>query len=213
MLRERSKTGGAAGQAADVASEAGDRIEDEFKTTIATGGLGIVGATVLKRSGIFHRAADFLKRKLGFQKSDAETKEVRQRLVSAIEFRRRSLELARDPDRTGLLVREGVAGARFEIATGRRLERSSDSAADFIDPKLGPIDVKGPLRANDGSPIEITQERIDGLANAAIEEANFKSGSRAVVVDTLDLSRAQIDSLKKVILERVTSNKPIIFLE
>jgi hypothetical protein len=79
--------------------------------------------------------------------------------------------------------------------------------------KIGPFDTKGPLRANDGSPIDITSKRIEGLGNSVIKEANNSTASKAVVVDTLGLTKEQISTLKIKIQKGLNSNKPIIFIE
>ncbi len=139
--------------------------------------------------------------------------EVRERLIDALRFRARSLELGFDPTRGQTLVREGIGATRFERAMGRTVTRSLDPAVDYIDPKIGPFDLKGPLLANDGTPIAITDERVAGLAQSALDEANFSSASKAVVVDALGLDAAQVASLKNTIVEGLTSNKPVIILE
>jgi hypothetical protein len=82
-----------------------------------------------------------------------------------------------------------------------------------IDPKIGPFDLKGPLRANDGSPIDITPKRIEGLGNSVIKEANNSTASKAVVVDTLGLNKEQISTLKIQIQSGLQTNKPIIYIE
>ena len=110
-------------------------------------------------------------------------------------------------------MREGIGAARFEQATGRTVIRSTDGATDFIDPKIGPFDLKGPLRANDGTPIDITPRRIQGLGNSVIKEVNNSTASKAVVVDTLGLTKEQISILKAQVQSGIKNNKPIIYLE
>ncbi|WP_435635991.1 DUF637 domain-containing protein [Pseudomonas solani] len=135
------------------------------------------------------------------------------KLIDSLEIRKRSLELALDPDRNQMLVREGIGAARFEQATGRTVLRSTDGATDFIDSKLGAFDLKGPLRANDGSSIDITPRRIEGLGRSIIKEANSSTASKAVVVDTLGLSKEQISALKAQVQGGLRTNKPIIYIE
>ena len=135
------------------------------------------------------------------------------RLSNSLEFRKRTLELSLDPDRGQMLVREGIGAARFEQATGRTVLRSTDGATDFIDPKLGPFDLKGPLRANDGSPIDITPKRVEGLGKSVIKEANNSTASKAVVVDTLGLTKEQISILKIQVQNGLKTKKPIIYVE
>ncbi|SMF33892.1 Possible hemagglutinin [Alteromonadaceae bacterium Bs31] len=135
------------------------------------------------------------------------------KLSDSLAFRKRSLELATDPGRGQLLIREGIGAARFEQATGRTVTRSVDPATDFVDPKLGAFDLKGPLRANDGTPIDITPERIEGLGNSVVWEVNNSTASKAVVVDTLGLTKEQVSILKSQISNGIKNNKPIIFLE
>ena len=146
-------------------------------------------------------------------KNNEDKAKVIEELGGTLKFRQRTLELALDPDRGQLLIREGIGAARFEIATGRKVTRSQDGATDFIDSKLGEFDLKGPLRANDGSPIEINDARIEGLSNSIIKEANHSTASRAVVVDTLGLTKEQIEHLKNKVALNLTTNKPIVYVE
>ncbi|MEO1005008.1 MAG: RHS repeat-associated core domain-containing protein [Cyanobacteria bacterium J06638_38] len=139
--------------------------------------------------------------------------ELQQRLLSALDFRQRSIELGFDASRNQLLVREGIGAARFERATGRTVSRTVDGAVDFKDSVLGEFDLKGPIRANDGSPIPITDKRVQGLARSVIKEVNRSTASKAVVVDTLGLSPLQISRLKNDITQGVKVNKPIIYIE
>jgi filamentous hemagglutinin len=145
-------------------------------------------------------------------KALADINSARSNLASAISFRQRTLELGYDAARDQMLVREGVGAARFEAATGRTITRSVDGAVDFHDPVLGDFDLKGPLLANDGSKIEITSERVLGLANSAIKEANFSTASKAVVIDTLGMSDEQVAMLKSTIAIGIKSNKPIVYI-
>jgi hypothetical protein len=137
--------------------------------------------------------------------------DVRRSFLDTLKLRRRTLELGQDPDR--LLIREGIGGTRFEQATGRTIKRDTDGATDFIDRKLGKFDLKGPLRENDGSPIPIGPENVEGLARSVVKEANRSTASKAVVVDTLGLSREQIDFVKSEVAKGATKDKPVIFLE
>ena len=142
-----------------------------------------------------------------------ETEEGIQKLIDTLAFRKRTLELSMDPDRGQSLIREGIGAARFEQATGRTVTRSTDGATDFIDSKLGAFDLKGPLRANDGSVIDITPVRLEGLGNSIIKEANNSTASKAVVVDTLGLTREQILTLKNQVSGGLKTKKPIVYIE
>ncbi|MEJ2670294.1 MAG: hypothetical protein P8077_08655, partial [Gammaproteobacteria bacterium] len=154
------------------------------------------------------RDVDGPKTTSAIKKEDVLTK-----LNNDIEFRKRTLELAKDPDRKELLIREGIGAARFEQATGRTIIRSTDGATDFVDSKLGSFDLKGPIRANDGSVVDITPKRIEGLGKSVIKEANRSTASKAVVVDTLGLSKEQVSLLKYQVEVGLKTDKPIFYIE
>ena len=73
--------------------------------------------------------------------------------------------------------------------------------------------MKGPLRANDGTVIDITPIMLEGLGKSIIKEANNSTASKAVVVDTLGLTRAQVLVLKEQVSSGLKTNKPIIYIE
>ena len=96
------------------------------------------------------------------------------------------MELAFDPEVKKNRWSEAIGGARFELATGRKLKRSSDEAYDFIDDKIGKFDLKGPLRDDrDGSKILINQERIDGLKESIVTAV--QRDRKTVVADLLGI--------------------------
>jgi hypothetical protein len=96
-------------------------------------------------------------------------------------IRRRVRDVGTDPAR-GFIRAEGIGGYRIEKYLGRRIQRSADEAADFIDDVIGPISLKGPIPAR-GS--------VEGLANSAIKDIRFNTATRAVFVDLRGLSSVQ----------------------
>jgi len=97
-------------------------------------------------------------------------------------------QLGTDPA-TGFRSAEGIGGVRIERALGRRIQRSADEAADFVDEVLGPISLKGPIPAMGSA---------EGLAKAAIKDARFNTATNALFVDLRGLSSeaaAQVRSL------------------
>ncbi|WP_162145231.1 RHS repeat-associated core domain-containing protein [Chthoniobacter flavus] len=124
-------------------------------------------------------------------------------LLDTLNLRARQLELGTDPAR-GYIEAEGIAGVRIEQALGRTISRGPDEAIDFVDSQLGNISLKGPIPAK-GS--------VDGLANAAIKDANFNTATRTLIIDTKGLSEAQISALKSAVEANVgRSSKTIIYL-
>ncbi|WP_415401735.1 phage minor head protein [Tateyamaria sp. SN3-11] len=123
------------------------------------------------------------------------------------DFGRRSIELASE---NGVQrPREGRAGARYEAATGTVLTRPdpADPAYDFFDESNRErIEVKGPVPGVDGA---VPEERLDGLIEATIEEANFQSGADRIVVDAEGLSATQVDRLRQELENRVSSDIPV----
>ena len=132
--------------------------------------------------------------------------------VRALKLRVRARELAFDPERNKPDFREGFGGARIEQSTGRNIIRASTAGADFVDPVLGPISLKGPLLSNTGKPILVTPDRLEGLGRSVIKDVNFNTATKAVVVDTFGLSVGQVSLLKAQILQGATTAKSIIFL-
>ena len=137
-----------------------------------------------------------------------------QNMSDLLTVRQRSLALAPEPSQSKINLAEGIGAARYEQATGRTVTRSTDPAVDFIDPKIGAFDLKGPLRkSEDGSKIVITSRMRADLAKSIIKEANFSTASKAVVVDTLGLSKSEVQTLKSIVNSGVKTNKPIIYIE
>lgn len=93
------------------------------------------------------------------------------------------------------------------------MSRPTDPAVDFIDPKIGGIDFKGPLRHKDGSAMVITDKVKQNFANSIIKEVNMSTASKAVVVDTLGLSKQEIQWLKNTVSAGIKTKKQIIYLE
>lgn len=126
----------------------------------------------------------------------------RARLAETLRLRARSLELGTDPAR-GFIESEGIGGPRIEQALGRTITRSADEAADFVDKVLGPVSLKGPIPAA-GS--------VEGLAAAAIKDAQFNTATKALFVDTKGLSPAQITHLKTLIADGTVGLPKKIFI-
>jgi Putative peptidoglycan binding domain len=114
---------------------------------------------------------------------------------------------------------EGLGGARYEQATGRRLSRSSQEGADFVDPEVGPISLKGPLvNKRTGQPVTINDEMVDGLAKSVIKDVQHNTYTNRVVVDTTGMSPAQRSRLQQTIDSELATNpgprpKEIVFIE
>jgi hypothetical protein len=120
---------------------------------------------------------------------------------------RRVLELGTDPATGTLRLSEGIAGVRIERYLGRTIRRSIDGAADFVDDELGPISLKGPIPKK-GS--------LEGLANAAIKDAQRNTATKTLFVDTQGLSEEEVQRLKALISDGTKDSprtKTIIFLE
>ncbi len=110
-------------------------------------------------------------------------------LVNVLALRTRQLELGTDPI-GGFIQVEGAGGVRIEQALGRTISRSSDTAADFVDSQLGTISLKGPIP---------TEGSVQGLANAAIKDANLNTATKTLFIDTKGMSPAQVEALKAAI--------------
>jgi hypothetical protein len=113
--------------------------------------------------------------------------------------------LGTDPVR-GFVRSEGVGGARIEQALGRTISRSPDAAADFVDTVLGPISLKGPLPA-------VARGNVQGLANAAINDALYNTATKALFVDLRGLGPAAASQVQSLIGAGASgSTKQIFFL-
>jgi hypothetical protein len=130
--------------------------------------------------------------------SDAQSE-----LLNLLTLRTRQLELGTDPAR-GFIQAEGTGGVRIEQALGRSITRSPEEAVDFVDSQLGTISLKGPIPM---------QGDVQGLANAAIRDANFNTATKTLIIDTKGLSPAQISVLKAAVQAgTANSSKTIIYL-
>jgi hypothetical protein len=119
-------------------------------------------------------------------------------------LRARVEALGTDPVR-GFIRAEGVGGVRIEQSLGRSITRSADEAVDFVDDMLGPISLKGPIPAKGSA---------QGLADAAVKDANFNTATNALFVDLRKLSSAQRDAVQSTVKSGTTnSTKQIFFLE
>jgi len=122
-------------------------------------------------------------------------------------FDDRSVELANE---NGVQrPREGRAGARYEAARGTTLARPdpADPAHDFIDTANGErIEVKGPVPGVNGV---VPEERLDGLIEATVDEANLQTGADRIIVDAEGLSLTQVDRLRQELENRISSDTPV----
>jgi hypothetical protein len=118
-------------------------------------------------------------------------------------------------DKKGFDAAEAIGGVRLEQYLGRRIERSVDPAVDFIDKRLGRIDLKGPLAdPKTGVPVPRNKMDVTGLAKSVVKEHNFSSASQTIVVDTLGMSKQQIDILKQTVQSSIEKQtKKIIYVE
>ena len=55
----------------------------------------------------------------------------------------------------------------------------------------------------------VPEERLDGLIEATIEEANLQSGADRIVVDAEGLSAPQVARLRQELENRVSSDTPV----
>lgn len=102
---------------------------------------------------------------------------------------------------------EGEGGARYEMATGRRISRSTQEGADFIDPEVGPISLKGPLvNKRTGQPVKVTDPMIDGLAKSVAKDVRMNTFTKRVVVDTKGMTPDQRRRLQQKIEEELAKN-------
>lgn len=112
--------------------------------------------------------------------------------AALVRLRARQLELAFDCEQQQLNLREGLCAARYEQVVGRTVTRSKTVGADISDPSIGPVSLKGPLiEARSGSPVPITDQMIDGLADSVLADVKLKTFTKRVVVDTMRLTPKQ----------------------
>jgi hypothetical protein len=155
--------------------------------------------------------------------------EVQTRQVMAYEYQTLKVPGEPDPKRVQELrfnreqqkndMSQGIGGARYEKATGRKISLPETDGADFIDPDLGPMQLKGPLvNKKTGEKLKINDNMVDGFAESAIDDIRYNTYSKAIVIDTYGMSPAQVDRLKQAINADITARpmdklKPIIILE
>ncbi len=91
--------------------------------------------------------------------------------------------------------------------------------ADLVDPITGPFQLKGPLvNKKTGQPLIINDRMVDGLAQSVGDDLRYNTYTKSIVVDTMGMSPAQRDRLKRAIdadlaARPVAQPKPIIILE
>ncbi len=142
-----------------------------------------------------------------------KTQKIKTELSDSHNFKKRVNELAPEAGVKRTRYNEGIGATRYEMATGRKVTRSQHVGADYIDPELGPIDLKGPLLKRDGSTFQIKESNISDLIQQIIEKADRSHGSKAIVVDLFGLTKEQIAHIKNKILKGQKGNKPIIYME
>lgn len=128
-------------------------------------------------------------------------------------FAERASALAVEPPFTRPRPMEGLGAARYEAATGRRLDRPepADPSYDFFDAEAGMrIDLKGPLPPRGGP---VPDDRVAGLVLAIVRESNLSTGCDMVLIDMLGLSAEQRNRLRASVTARVRTDKTIAFLE
>lgn len=82
-----------------------------------------------------------------------------------------------------------------------------DPAYDFVDTSNGDrIEVNGPVPAVGGA---VPEERLNGLIEATVDEANLQSGADRIVVDAEGLSPTQVDRLRRELENRISSDIPV----
>ena len=116
--------------------------------------------------------------------------DVRNQLID----RKRALQLSYDPAGKTLQIEEGISAVKIERGFNRQLIRDPNPAYDYIDSgDWGVIEIKGPLPENG-------KGSLTGLANKIIKELMDSSQIfDTMVVDTANLTPAQIDELKQLI--------------
>lgn len=128
-------------------------------------------------------------------------------------FAERAAALAVEPPFARPRPMEGLGAARYEAATGRRLDRPdpADPSYDFFDAEAGlRIDLKGPLPPRGGP---VPEDRVAGLTLAIVRESNLSTGCDTVLIDMLGLSVEQRDRLRASVTARVRTDKTVAFLE
>jgi len=137
-----------------------------------------------------------------------------QYIAGLIRLRIRQFQLGYNMEQQATSLREGLGGARYEQATGRTVTRGTTEGIDFVDPRVGPISLKGPAGlTHEGTMVKITQPMVDGLARSVIKDVKYNTATKRVVVDTMDLTPAQKASLLKQIQDGVgPSPKKNIFI-
>ena len=122
-------------------------------------------------------------------------------------------------------TREAYGMARFEHSTGRKVRpHTIDEGADFLDSKLGDVDLKGPFVDNSLQPLNMDRmvrsrgkdgvkrrmSRLEEATAAIIHEAR-DTGSNSIVVDLFGLAQTQAAQLKSQVQAAVT-DKTVVFI-
>jgi len=114
--------------------------------------------------------------------------------------------------------REGLGGARYEQASGKKLRPGDTEGVDFYDPD--PVSLKGPLANKKTGELlpNIDDKKVDGLSKSVVKDVQQNTAAKNVVVDTAGMTPTQKAQLKQKIAEGL-ANKPglpgkeITFLE
>ena len=167
------------------------------ESTISGLGEGVAGPTLAEQ-----RAAQFANGGDGVASNEAHSQ-----LLETLRLRGRSLELgtgdaAHGP--TAINALEGQGAVRIEQALGRTVTRGEHPGVDYVDIRLGPLSLKGPIPAN-GDP--------QGLSRSALKDLQSNSATKTLFVDLTGLSRDQAAVARELIeAGSVGSPKRLFFL-
>ena len=125
--------------------------------------------------------------------------------------------LTYDAEQQQAMVRQGVGGARAEVAMGTQLRPSDTQGVDFFAGDTA-IALKGPmLHPRTGEAIPITDQMVDGLVASVLKAMKTNVVFETMVVDTLNLSPAQRERLVQAITGGLAdlggAHRPIKILE
>ena len=84
---------------------------------------------------------------------------------------------------------------------------TGSGGGNFVNGVLGTFELKGPLLANDGTPIPISQGMVDGLANKAIEALQHNTAIQPIVIDLMRLTDEQATGIIQNVMAASSHNK------
>lgn len=129
-----------------------------------------------------------------------------------IAFLERAIELSDDLEETGRFrLKQGVGGARYELATGKRLLPGDDLGVDFRDAATGePLSLKGPFRQD--SMKEIPAHAFD-LAAFVKDSVKPNTAVKTVIFDLYGLDAAQKQFFKDEVAKQIDPIKIVEYIE